>query len=222
MSAALAAQCRPATLLECCFQSLFTHFIFYMLKGTLCGEGQMAEQIRIVLTVDDAVKKLIEDSANEYCGGNTSAYVRGLVVLHHLLQNKDVGADIPGWMLRMYPLRLINRLSEYIAEFHKSFPQKEFYDRVAPPTSVPKTLKGEVRINEMARQLEVKAGAIIDLLPGYGVTEKKTHSSSISADVAEKVRKHLQGQAEAEAAEEAKAKADKEAKDAAAKAARMK
>ena len=46
----------------------------------------------------------------------------------------------------------------------------------------------QVRINELARELEVKAKAIIDLLPGYGVTEKKTHSSSIPADVAEKVR----------------------------------
>ena len=42
----------------------------------------------------------------------------------------------------------------------------------------------QVRINELARELEVKAKAIIDLLPGYGVTEKKTHSSSIPADVA--------------------------------------
>src|SRR5216684_3549950 len=79
----------------------------------------------------------------------------------------------------------------------------------------------QVRINELARELEVKAKAIIDLLAGYGVTEKKTHSSSIPADVAEKVRKHLQGVADAEAAAEAKAKADKEARDAAAKAARM-
>ena len=79
----------------------------------------------------------------------------------------------------------------------------------------------QVRINELARELEVKAKAIIDLLPGYGVTEKKTHSSSIPVDVAEKVRKHLRGVADAEAAAEAKAKADKEAKEAAAKAARM-
>src|SRR6266403_192791 len=79
----------------------------------------------------------------------------------------------------------------------------------------------QVRINELARELEVKAKAIIDLLPGYGVTEKKTHSSSIPADVAEKVRKNLQGAAEAEAQVEATAKAEKEAKDAAAKAARM-
>src|SRR6202521_6061711 len=79
----------------------------------------------------------------------------------------------------------------------------------------------QVRINELARELEVKAKAIIDLLPGYGVTEKKTHSSSIPVDVAEKVRKNLQGAAEAEAQVEAVAKAEKEAKDAAAKAARM-
>src|SRR4029077_21298192 len=79
----------------------------------------------------------------------------------------------------------------------------------------------QVRINELARELEVKAKAIIDLLAGYGVTEKKTHSSSIPVDVAEKVRKHLQGVADEEAAAEKKAKADKEAEDAATKAARM-
>ena len=80
----------------------------------------------------------------------------------------------------------------------------------------------QVRINELARELEVKAKAIIDLLPGFGVTEKKTHSSSIPADVAEKVRKKIQGVAEAEAQAEAAAKAEKEAKEAAAKAARIK
>src|SRR5258706_2705715 len=79
----------------------------------------------------------------------------------------------------------------------------------------------QVRINELARELEVKAKAIMDVLAGYGVTEKKAQSSSIPADVAEKVRKHIEGVADAEAAEEAKVKADKEAKDAAAKAARM-
>src|SRR6267142_2125912 len=79
----------------------------------------------------------------------------------------------------------------------------------------------QVRINELARELEVKAKAIIDLLPGYGVTEKKTHSSSIPADVAEKVRKNILGHAEEEAKAEAAAKTEKEAKEAAAKAARM-
>ena len=73
----------------------------------------------------------------------------------------------------------------------------------------------QVRINELARELEVKAKAIIDLLPGFGVTEKKTHSSSIAVDVAEKVRERLKGEADAEA----KAEADRAAKEAAAKAA---
>ena len=68
----------------------------------------------------------------------------------------------------------------------------------------------QVRINELARELEVKAKAIIDLLPGYGVTEKKTHSSSIPADVAEKVRKNLQGQSDAEAAADASARVAQE------------
>src|ERR1700676_811462 len=79
----------------------------------------------------------------------------------------------------------------------------------------------QVRINELARELGVKAKAIIELLPGYGVTEKKTHSSSIPEDVAEQVRKNLLGQAEAEAAAETAAKAEASAKEAAAKAARM-
>src|SRR4029453_5639087 len=79
----------------------------------------------------------------------------------------------------------------------------------------------QVRINELARELEVKAKAIIDLLPGFGVSEKKTHSSSIPVDVAEKVRRPIQGQAEADAAAESAAAAERQAKEAAARAARQ-
>src|SRR5271157_1840834 len=73
----------------------------------------------------------------------------------------------------------------------------------------------QVRINELARELEVKAKAIIDLLAGFGVTEKKTHSSSIPVEVAEQVRHHLKGVADAEAA----ASAERASKEAAARAA---
>src|SRR5579862_9555900 len=45
------------------------------------------------------------------------------------------------------------------------------------PSSGPDT--DQTRINELARELEVKAKAIIDLLPEFGLTEKKTHSSRI-------------------------------------------
>jgi len=55
------------------------------------------------------------------------------------------------------------------------------------------TEQAQIRINELARELEVKAKAILELLPGLGVVEKKTHSSSIDVDVAEKVRKKLLG-----------------------------
>ena len=48
----------------------------------------------------------------------------------------------------------------------------------------------KIRINELARELEVKAHEILDRLPELGVTEKKTHSSSIDEDVALKLRKH--------------------------------
>jgi translation initiation factor IF-2 len=79
----------------------------------------------------------------------------------------------------------------------------------------------QIRINELARDLEVKAKAIIDYLPEIGVTEKKTHSSSIEVAAAEKVKKHFQQLADAEAAAEKAAIADKAAKEAAARAARM-
>ncbi|HTV82579.1 MAG TPA: translation initiation factor IF-2 [Acidobacteriaceae bacterium] len=48
-----------------------------------------------------------------------------------------------------------------------------------------------VRINELARELEVKSKEILDALTAVGVTEKKTHSSSIEVDEAELVRAHI-------------------------------
>lgn len=49
-----------------------------------------------------------------------------------------------------------------------------------------------VRINDLARELDVKSKSILDALPLVGVTEKKTHSSSIEEQEAEKVRAYLQ------------------------------
>jgi translation initiation factor IF-2 len=49
----------------------------------------------------------------------------------------------------------------------------------------------KVRINDLARELEVKSRSILDALTAVGVTEPKTHSSSIEADEAEKVRTYL-------------------------------
>src|ERR1035441_9401588 len=48
----------------------------------------------------------------------------------------------------------------------------------------------KIRINELARELEVKAHEILELRPEVGVSEKKTHSSSIDEDVAIKLRQH--------------------------------
>src|SRR6516162_10265545 len=47
----------------------------------------------------------------------------------------------------------------------------------------------KIRINELARELEVKAHEILERLPELGVAEKKTHSSSIDEDVAIKLRR---------------------------------
>src|SRR5579863_5283846 len=61
----------------------------------------------------------------------------------------------------------------------------------------------QVRLNELARELEIKAKVLIDFLPTIGVKEKKTHSSSIDIEHAELARKHFLGLAAAEAAAEA-------------------
>lgn len=49
----------------------------------------------------------------------------------------------------------------------------------------------KIRINDLARELEVKSKEILDALPEVGVKEKKTHSSSIEDHEAELVRRHF-------------------------------
>src|ERR1700685_4468542 len=51
----------------------------------------------------------------------------------------------------------------------------------------------KIRINELARELEVKPSIILDLLPELGVHDKKTHSSSLDDDLALIVRRHVAG-----------------------------
>ena len=59
----------------------------------------------------------------------------------------------------------------------------------------------KIRINDLARELEVKSKAILDVLPEVGVTEKKTHSSSLEDHEAEKVRAHLRAASETQTRE---------------------
>src|ERR1700745_306754 len=54
----------------------------------------------------------------------------------------------------------------------------------------------KIQINDLARELEVKSKAILDVLTEVGVTEKKTHSSSLEDHEAEKVRAHFHASAE--------------------------
>src|SRR5471032_1319604 len=56
----------------------------------------------------------------------------------------------------------------------------------------------KVRINDLARELEVKSRAILDALTAVGVTEKKTHSSSIEEHEAVKVRAHFRATSDAQ------------------------
>ena len=53
-------------------------------------------------------------------------------------------------------------------------------------------MQHKIRINDLARELEVKSKEILDVLLKVGVTEKKTHSSSIEEDQAELVKKYFQ------------------------------
>jgi translation initiation factor IF-2 len=55
----------------------------------------------------------------------------------------------------------------------------------------------KIRINDLARELEVKSKEILDVLTTVGVTEKKTHSSSLEDFEADLVRKHLRGRSDA-------------------------
>src|SRR6266851_1561583 len=51
----------------------------------------------------------------------------------------------------------------------------------------------KIRINELARQLEVKSREVIDKLHELGIAEKVTHSSSIDDDMADKLRRYYAG-----------------------------
>jgi translation initiation factor IF-2 len=57
----------------------------------------------------------------------------------------------------------------------------------------------KIRINELARQLEVKSREVIEKLAEFGVPEKLTHSSSIDDDMAERLRRFYSGDGSAAA-----------------------
>ncbi|MFQ5778803.1 MAG: translation initiation factor IF-2 [Terriglobia bacterium] len=74
----------------------------------------------------------------------------------------------------------------------------------------------QIRINLLARELEVKSRRILDYLPEIGVSDKKSHSSSVSDEIAEKVRAHFRA---LEDAEHEAARKEEQAKQAAQRAA---
>jgi len=57
---------------------------------------------------------------------------------------------------------------------------------------------GGIRINELARELEVKSRAVLDCLKELGFTDKRSHSSSVDDETADKVRAYFSGQGEAQ------------------------
>jgi len=70
---------------------------------------------------------------------------------------------------------------------------------------------GQIRIEELARELEVKSKRILDFLPQLGFTEKKTHSSALDDEIADKVRAHFRALEAVERAAAEKAAAEKAA-----------
>jgi translation initiation factor IF-2 len=72
-------------------------------------------------------------------------------------------------------------------------------------------MEGKIRINDLARELEVKSKTLLDFLPSIGITEKKTHSSSVEADEAAKIRKHFAAKAETAASRAKEEKAARHA-----------
>lgn len=52
----------------------------------------------------------------------------------------------------------------------------------------------KIRINELARELEVKPNVILETLAELGIADKKTHSSSLDEDVALQVRRMVTGE----------------------------
>ncbi len=52
----------------------------------------------------------------------------------------------------------------------------------------------KIRINELARQLEVKSREVIEKLQELGIAEKVTHSSSIDDDMADRLRRYYSGE----------------------------
>ncbi len=50
---------------------------------------------------------------------------------------------------------------------------------------------GKIRINDLARELEIKSKTVVDYLPEIGITDKRSHSSALDDEQAELVRAHF-------------------------------
>jgi translation initiation factor IF-2 len=55
---------------------------------------------------------------------------------------------------------------------------------------------GKIRINELARELEVKSNVVIEYLAELGIPDKKSHSSALDDEQADKVRAHFRAEGE--------------------------
>ena len=60
---------------------------------------------------------------------------------------------------------------------------------------------GKIRINELARELEVKSNVVLEYLAELDIPDKKSHSSALDDDLADKVRAHFHANGESAAVE---------------------
>src|SRR5438046_5379686 len=58
----------------------------------------------------------------------------------------------------------------------------------------------KIRINDLARELEVKSKSVLDYLHEIGVADVKSHSTAVEDDIAERVRTHFHSGGDQEAA----------------------
>src|SRR5436305_2531410 len=55
-----------------------------------------------------------------------------------------------------------------------------------------------MRINELARELEIPSKQVIEALPKIGIADKKSHSSKVEPDEVDKIRRYFNATAEAD------------------------
>jgi hypothetical protein len=135
-----------------------------------------SQLLRTSFALEPQAAKMIQELKEAHSANSVTDYIKGLVAIDWLQTKKTHLAvtQVPLWAIVTYNLEVSQGKVQL-----PSVPRE-------PTADV-----AQIRINDLARELDVKASTIVDLLPGLGVREKKTHSSLIPVAIAEKVREGL-------------------------------